>query len=56
MLGWWIVVTVSMMLALLPAFMGLLIVLPILGHATWRLYERAIVPAGEAPGAAVAAS
>jgi uncharacterized membrane protein len=30
--------------ACLPAFLGLLVVLPVLGHATWHLYRR-IVPA-----------
>jgi len=32
-------------LALLPAFLGLFIVLPILGHATWHLYQRVVEPA-----------
>lgn len=43
MLGWGAVVTLAMLAALAPAFLGLLVVLPILGHATWRLYERVIV-------------
>lgn len=43
MVIWGAVVTVLMIAAMLPAFLGLLIVLPVLGHATWRLYERAIV-------------
>ena len=43
MLAWCAVVTLLMLLALIPAFLGLLIVLPVLGHATWRLYELAIV-------------
>jgi uncharacterized membrane protein len=28
--------------ALLPFFLGLIVVLPVLGHATWRLYRRAV--------------
>jgi len=28
----------------LPAFLGLLVTLPILGHATWHLYRRVIAP------------
>jgi uncharacterized membrane protein len=28
--------------AMLPAFLGLLIALPVLGHATWHLYTRAV--------------
>lgn len=42
MISWGIVVAVLAILALLPFFLGLLIVLPILGHATWHLYERTI--------------
>jgi uncharacterized membrane protein len=33
------------LLALLPMFAGLLIALPVLGHATWHLYKRATAPA-----------
>lgn len=30
------------LLALLPAFLGLLLTMPVLGHATWHLYRRAL--------------
>jgi len=43
---WGLIVAVSMLLGTLPAFLGLMIVLPILGHATWHLY-RIAVPATE---------
>lgn len=43
MLGWGIVVTALIILAMLPAFVGLIIVLPILGHATWHLYARIVI-------------
>ena len=43
MLGWGAMVTLAMLAAIIPAFLGLLVVLPVLGHATWRLYERIIV-------------
>ncbi|MGI9351355.1 MAG: DUF2189 domain-containing protein [Rhizobiaceae bacterium] len=42
MIGWGIFVVVSIMLSAIPAFAGLLIVLPVLGHATWHLYRRAV--------------
>lgn len=42
MLGWAIFIAVSLFLAMLPAFLGLLVVLPVLGHATWHLYRRAV--------------
>ena len=34
-----------------PLFIGLAVVMPVLGHATWRFYRRAIVrdPAREVP-------
>ena len=29
-----------MVLAMVPLFIGLFIVLPVLGHATWHLYKK----------------
>lgn len=49
MMGWGLFVIVCMMLSMLPAFLGLVIVLPVLGHATWHLYRRAVIPVGERP-------
>ncbi len=42
MLSWAAVITVLMILAMAPAFLGMLVIMPVLGHATWHLY-RAIV-------------
>lgn len=42
MLGYGALVTVLAIVAMIPFFLGLLVVLPVLGHATWRLYRRAI--------------
>jgi uncharacterized membrane protein len=42
MLLWGLVVAASLVLGSIPAFVGLIIVLPILGHATWHLYRRAL--------------
>ncbi len=36
-------VVLAVMLSAVPAFLGLLVVLPVLGHATWHLYRRLIV-------------
>jgi uncharacterized membrane protein len=47
MLIWGVIVAGLIFVAMLPAFLGLFIVLPLLGHATWHLY-RQIVAAGEA--------
>ncbi|GLS13269.1 DUF2189 domain-containing protein [Hydrogenophaga electricum] len=43
MLQWGALVTLSIGLAMLPAFLGLIIVGPVIGHATWHAY-RHIVP------------
>ena len=44
MLGWAAVITVTIVLALVPAFLGLVFALPVLGHTTWHLYQRAVSP------------
>lgn len=40
---WGIIVAGSLALGSLPALLGLVLVLPILGHSTWHLYKRAVV-------------
>ena len=45
MLAFAAVVTISAIVAMLPMFIGLLVVLPVLGHATWHLYKAVIAPA-----------
>lgn len=42
MLGWGAIISAALFAAMLPAFAGLFIVLPLLGHATWHLYTRAV--------------
>ena len=44
MLVWAAIISVTMLLSLVPAFLGLIFTLPILGHTTWHLYQRAIPP------------
>lgn len=50
MLGWGITVTLAVIAGCLPFFLGLLIVLPILGHSTWHIYRRVVVPPSGAAG------
>lgn len=45
MLGWAAIITVTMLVSIAPAFLGLIFTLPILGHSTWHLYQRAVTPA-----------
>lgn len=42
MIVWAAFIAVALFAAMLPAFLGLLVVLPVLGHATWHLYRRAV--------------
>ena len=39
---WAAIIAVSLLVALVPAFLGLLVALPIFGHATWHLYRRIV--------------
>lgn len=42
MIGWAAIIAASTFLAILPVFLGLFVVLPVLGHTTWHLYVRAV--------------
>jgi uncharacterized membrane protein len=44
MIGWALVIVVLLIVSALPYFLGLLVTLPVLGHATWHLYRRIVVP------------
>ena len=43
MLVWAMIIATLSLLALLPWFLGLMVVLPVLGHATWHLYRKVII-------------
>jgi uncharacterized membrane protein len=42
---WGLIVAVALVLGSLPLFVGLAVVMPVLGHATWHLYRRLVEPA-----------
>lgn len=44
MVLWGLIVAVSLVLGSLPFFVGLAIIVPILGHATWHLYRLTVEP------------
>lgn len=44
MLLWALIVAALLVLGALPGFLGLFVVLPVLGHATWHLYRRVLDP------------
>lgn len=41
--AWGLVVAGGLVLGSIPFFLGLIVVMPILGHATWHLYRRTVV-------------
>jgi hypothetical protein len=41
---WGLVVAVLLAVGSLPFFVGLAVVLPVLGHATWHLYRKVVEP------------
>jgi uncharacterized membrane protein len=43
MAGWGLIVAGGLLLGSIPFFLGLIVVMPVLGHATWHLY-REVVP------------
>ncbi|UCF54125.1 MAG: DUF2189 domain-containing protein, partial [Bradyrhizobium sp.] len=43
MAAWGLIVASLLALGTIPAFIGLAVVIPLLGHATWHLYRKAIV-------------
>jgi len=41
---WGFIVAASLVVGSIPFFLGLTVVMPVLGHATWHLYRRAVEP------------
>lgn len=44
MAAWGLIVAGGMVLGSLPALLGLIFIMPILGHATWHLYRKVVEP------------
>lgn len=44
MAAWGLIVALALLIGTLPMFVGLAIVVPVLGHATWHLYRLLVVP------------
>lgn len=42
---WGLIVAALLVIGTIPIFAGLAVVMPILGHATWHLYRKLVVPA-----------
>lgn len=43
MICWGVFVAVSVIASFIPLFLGLLVVLPVLGHTTWHIYKKAVI-------------
>ena len=41
---WGMIVTAGLVIGSIPLFVGLIIVMPVLGHATWHLYRKVVKP------------
>ncbi len=39
---WGLIVAAGLLLGALPLFVGLAVVLPVLGHATWHVYRKVV--------------
>jgi uncharacterized membrane protein len=44
MVAWGLIVAAGLLIGSLPVFLGLAVVMPVLGHATWHLYRRVVEP------------
>lgn len=42
--AWGLIVSGGLVLGSIPALLGLIVVLPLLGHATWHLYRKVVAP------------
>ncbi len=49
MMLWGLIVAALLVVGSLPMFLGLTIIVPILGHATWHLYRRVVEPQAAPP-------
>jgi uncharacterized membrane protein len=49
MVIWAAIIGLTVVLAMLPVFLGLFVALPVLGHASWHLYRRALTHPGDDP-------
>jgi uncharacterized membrane protein len=41
---WGLIVAAGLVAGSIPLFLGLIVVMPVLGHATWHLYRRVVAP------------
>lgn len=44
MATWGLIVAAGLVIGTIPLFLGLIVVMPVLGHATWHLYRKVVAP------------
>jgi uncharacterized membrane protein len=49
MILWGLIVAAALVAGSIPAFLGLAVVMPVLGHATWHLYRKVVEPGETEP-------
>jgi len=45
---WGLIIAAGLVIGSIPVFVGLAVIMPIFGHATWHLYRKIVEPAGTA--------
>jgi uncharacterized membrane protein len=48
---WGLIIAAGLVIGSIPLLLGLIVVMPVLGHATWHLYRRAVPLLGSFPRA-----
>ncbi len=43
MISWGVFIAATVLISFIPLFLGLLIALPVLGHASWHIYKKAVI-------------
>ena len=44
MIRWGVIIVAAIVVGMLPIFLGMIIIFPILGHTTWHIYRKVIAP------------
>ena len=44
MVLWGAIIVVLSVIAMLPLFVGMILIFPVLGHASWHVYRRVVIP------------
>jgi uncharacterized membrane protein len=48
MIIWGLIITAGLIVGFLTLFIGLAVIMPVLGHASWHLYRRVVEPVATA--------